>query len=141
MAALRPIAAGVLPRTAAVRRRHPTSDGSAAAAGDAASSEAATDSAAGAGAGAASAGAGAAATSDALAASGLTFSVKCLYIIQRDGFADPFRVVGRVALGDGPIGEDCLPIGFVYSPPEPPEGSRCLGKGGNGTAILKARTR
>ena len=67
--------------------------------------------------------------------------MRCLYIIRREGFDDPFRVVGRVALGAGPADEECLPLGFVYAPPEPPPGSRCLRKGGNGAAILRARAK
>lgn len=138
VAALKPIAAGVLPRVSP-RARWPAEASGDGHVGVAAAAP--VPSAMGTG-GPHPVKAGAALSSDALAASGLTFRVSCLYIIQRRGFAEPFRVIGRVALGSGPSSDDCdLPVGFVYSPPEPPEGSRCLRKGGNGHAILKARAR
>lgn len=146
-AALRPIADGVLPRRAPLSRGGASAGEAAAAAypeADAAGAAGAGTvavGAAGAGAVAVGAAAGRAVSSEALASSGLTFTVRCLYIIRREGFDDPFRVVGRVALGAGPADEECLPLGFVYAPPEPPPGSRCLRKGGNGAAILRARAK
>jgi 2'-5' RNA ligase len=78
------------------------------------------------------------AVSDWVGESKLSWVVDRLFVLQRDGFADPFRVVATIPLGGGELGpEDEAPR---YLPPPPSvEWAKCLQGRGNGQAILAAR--